>query len=326
MRRREFITLLGSAAAAWPLAVRAQQAAKVPRVGVLSPGNPPPGDAFRQRERFEARLNELGWKPGSNIVVEYRYAEGKLERLPTLAADLVRIPVDVIVARGLTIGAAHQATTTIPIVMAADPDPVRSGFVASLARPGGNITGLSTQALETEPKQLELLRNALPSLERVTVLSNANSPDSEQAHRTEAAAQALRIELMSVPIGGPDQLASAFEMTSKARTNAILFRGTLWFLDANQVAALVFKHRRPTIHNLREFALAGALMSYGVNFAELHRRAADFVDRILKGANPAELPVEQPTKFELLINLKTAKFLDLVIPPNLLALADEVIE
>ena len=157
MRRREFITLLGSAAAAWPLAVRAQQAAKVPRVGVLSPGNPPPGDAFRQRERFEARLNELGWRPGSNIVVEYRYAEGKLERLPTLAADLVRIPVDVIVARGLTIGAAHQATTTIPIVMAADPDPVRSGFVASLARPGGNITGLSTQALETEPKQLELL-------------------------------------------------------------------------------------------------------------------------------------------------------------------------
>ena len=326
MRRRDFVALFGGAAAAWPFALRAQQAAKVPRVGVLSPGNPPPGDAFRQRERFEARLNELGWRPGSNIVVEYRYAEGKLERLPTLAADLVRIPVDVIVARGLTIGAAHQATTTIPIVMAADPDPVRSGFVASLARPGGNITGLSTQALETEPKQLELLRNALPSLERVTVLSNANSPDSEQAHRTEAAAQALRLELMSVPIGGPDQLASAFEMTSKARTNAILFRGTLWFLDANQVAALVFKHRRPTIHNLREFALAGALMSYGVNFAELHRRAADFVDRILKGANPAELPVEQPTKFELLINLKTAKFLDLVIPPNLLALADEVIE
>ena len=326
MGRREFVALVGGAAASWPLAARAQQAAKVPRVGVLSPGNPPPGDAFRQRERFEARLNELGWKPGSNIVVEYRYAEGKLERLPTLAADLVRIPVDVIVARGLTIGAAHQATTTIPIVMAADPDPVRSGFVASLARPGGNITGLSTQALETEPKQLELLRNALPSLERVTVLSNANSPDSEQAQRTEAAAQALRLELMSVPIGGPDQLASAFEMTSEARTNAVLFRGTLWFLDANQVAALVLKHRRPTIHNLREFALAGALMSYGVNFAELHRRAADFVDRILKGANPAELPVEQPTKFELLINLKTAKFLDLVSAPNLLALADEVIE
>jgi putative ABC transport system substrate-binding protein len=195
-----------------------------------------------------------------------------------------------------------------------------------LARPGGNITGLSTQALETEPKQLELLSNALPSLKRVTVLSNANSPDSEQAQRTEAAAQTLRLELMSVPIGGPDQLASAFEMTSEVRTNAVLFRGTLWFLDANQVAALVLKHRRPTIHNLREFALAGALMSYGVNFAELHRRAADFVDRILKGANPAELPVEQPTKFELLINLKTAKFLDLVIAPNLLALADEVIE
>jgi ABC-type uncharacterized transport system substrate-binding protein len=324
--RRKFLATLGGAAAAWPLAARAQQTAKVPRVGVLSPGNPPPGDAFRQRERFEARLNELGWRPASSIVVEYRYAEGKLERLPELAAELVRIPVDVIVARGLTIGAAQRATASIPIVMAADPDPVRSGFVASLARPGGNITGLSTQALESEPKQLELLRNALPSLVRVAVLSNANSPDSAQAQRTEAAAQALRLELTSFPISGPDQLAGVFERMSEARTIAALFRGTLWFLDANQVAALVLKHRLPTIHNLREFALAGALMSYGVNFAELHRRAADFVDKILKGANPAELPVEQPTKFELLINLKTARVLGLEIPPNLLALADEVIE
>ncbi len=181
MDRRAFIgTLMGGLLAA-PLAAEAQPAGKVPRVGVLSPGNPPPRDAFHQRDRFEAGLRELGWKPGSNIVVDYRYAEGKLERLPALAAELVRIPVDVIVARGLTIAAARQATAKIPIVMAADPDPVRSGFVASLARPGGNITGFSTQALDSEPKQLEFLREALPSLERVAVLTNANSPDREDS-------------------------------------------------------------------------------------------------------------------------------------------------
>src|SRR3954471_11522297 len=173
----------------WSLPARAQQtASKVPRVGVLSAGHPPPGDAFRQRERFEARLNELGWRPGSNIIIEYRYAEGKLERLPALSADLVRLPVGVIVARGLTIAPARQATATIPIVMAADPDPVGSGFVASLARPGGTITGLSTQALESEAKQLELLRGALPALTRVAVLTNPNSPiHDEQLHQTQAA-------------------------------------------------------------------------------------------------------------------------------------------
>src|SRR3989454_3473238 len=309
-----------------PLAAEAQTPAKVPRVGVLSPGNPPPADAFRQRERFEAGLQELGWKPGSNIVIEYRYAEGKLDRLPSLAEELVRLPVDVIVARGLTIAAARNATVTIPIVMAADPDPIRSGFVVSLARPGGNITGFSTQALDSEPKQLEFLREALPSLERVAVLTNANSPDREDMKRIDTIARTLRLELTEFPISGSDQLASVFAMVSKARAGAVLVSPTLWFIDAKQLAAIAFKHRQPTIHNLRPFAEAGALISYGVDFAELHRRSALFIDKILKGANPAELPVEQPTRFELVINTKTAKALGLTIPPLLLLRADQVIE
>jgi putative tryptophan/tyrosine transport system substrate-binding protein len=326
MNRRRFLLTSMAGALVTPRAVGAQQAVKVPRVGVLSPGNPPPGDAFHQRDRFEAGLRELGWKPGSTIVVDYRYAEGKLERLPALAAELVGIPVDVIVARGLTIAAARQATAKIPIVMAADPDPVRSGFVASLARPGGNITGFSTQALDSEPKQLEFLREALPSLVRVAVLTNGNSPDREDMKRIDTAARTLRLELTEFPISGSEQLASAFPMMTKARAGAVLVSPTLWFINANQLAALALKHRHATIHNLRQFAEAGVLISYGANFAEIHRRSAVFVNKLLKGANPAELSVEQPTTFELVINLKTAKALGLTIPQSLLLRADQVIE
>src|SRR5215510_13409520 len=192
-RRLILIVTFGVVLLVAPFAAEPQPVARVPRVGVLSPGHPPPGDPFHQRQRFEAGLHDLGWTPGSTIVIDYRYAEGKLERLPALAEELVRIPVDVIVARGLTIAAARQATASIPIVMAADPDPVRSGFVASLARPGGNITGFSTQALDSEPKQLELLRAALPSVVRVGVLANANSPNSEETARLEAATRALHV-------------------------------------------------------------------------------------------------------------------------------------
>jgi putative tryptophan/tyrosine transport system substrate-binding protein len=289
------------------------------------PGHPPPGDAFHQRERFEAGLRDLGWTPGSTIVIDYRYAEGKLERLAALAAELVRLPVDVIVARGLTLAAARQATASIPIVMAADPDPVRSGFVASLARPGGNITGLSTQAFDLEAKQLELLREALPSLVRVGVLTNVTTPDSQHTERLEAAARALHLELTEFPIRESAQLPTAFAAMHEAGAGAVLCRGTLWFIDAPQVAALVRTHRLPTIHNLRQFVEAGALMSYGVDFAVLHWRVATFVDKILKGANPADLPVEQPMKLELVINLETAKELGLTIPPTLLFQANEVI-
>jgi putative tryptophan/tyrosine transport system substrate-binding protein len=326
MDRRAFLSGFTLGLLAAPLPAEAQPAGKVPRVGVLSPGNPPPGDAFRQREWFEAGLRELGWTPGSNIVIDYRYAEGKLERLPALAVELVRIPVDVIVARGLTIAAARQATGRIPIVMAADPDPVRSAFVASLARPGGNTTGFSTQALDSEPKQLEFLREALPSLVRVAVLTNANSPDREDMKRLDTAARTLRLELTEFPISGSEQLAATFATLSRARAGAVLVSPTLWFIDAKQLAALALTHRQPTIHNLRQFAEAGVLISYGANFAELHRRSALFVDKLLKGANPAELSVEQPTKFELVINLRTAKALGLTIPPSLLLRADQVIE
>jgi len=325
MKRRTFLGAITGGLLAAPVAAEAQQG-KVPRVGVLSPGNPPPGDAFHQRERFEAGLRELGWTPGSNIVVDYRYAEGKLDRLPGLAAEVVRVPVDVIIARGLTIAAARQATTKIPIVMAADPDPVRSGFVASLARPGGNITGFSTQALDSEPKQLGFLSEALPSLTRVAVLTNANSPDRDDMKRLATAPRTRRLELTEFPISGSDELAAAFASASKARVSAVLVSPTLWFIDSKQLASLALQHRLATIHNLRQFAEAGVLISYGANFADIHKRSAVFVDKILKGANPAELPVEQPTKFELVINLKTAKALGLTIPQSLLQRADQVIE
>jgi putative ABC transport system substrate-binding protein len=234
--------------------------------------------------------------------------------------------VNVIVARGLTIRAAREATATIPIVMAADPDPVRSGFVVSLARPGGNITGLSTQAPDLEAKQLELLRQALPSLARVGVLANANSPNSEETTRLEAATRALHVALTDSRISRSEQLAAAFVAMRQAGAGAILFRYDLWFIDPKQVAALVDQYRLPTMHNLRQFVEAGALISYGVDFAYLHRRVATYVDKILKGAKAADLPVEQPTKFELVINMKTAKTLALTIPRSVLNRADEVIE
>jgi putative ABC transport system substrate-binding protein len=324
MNRRTFLgTMVVVLTAALPVS---GQTGKVSRVGVLSPGSPPPGDAFHQRERFEGGLRELGWTPGSTIIIEYRYAEGKLERLPALAGELVRIPVEVIVARGLTIAAARQATTMIPIVMAADPDPVRSGFVASLARPGGNITGFSTQALDSEPKQLEFLREALPSLDRVAVLINANSPDREDMKRLEVVARTLRFDLTEIPISGSEELPAVFVRTSKARVGAVLVSPTLWFIDAKQLATLAIKHNLATIHNLRPFAEAGVLISYGANFGEIHRRSAVFVDKLLKGARAAELPIEQPTKFELVINLRTAKALGLTIPQSLLLRADHVIQ
>ena len=323
--RRAFLTASFVVLAA-PRSMEAQQVPRAPRVGVLSPGPPPPNDAFRQRERFEEGLRELGWTPGSKIVIEYRYAEGKLERLPALAAELVRIPVDVIIARGLTIGAARQATARIPIVMAADPDPVRSGFVVSLARPGGNITGFSTQALDSEPKQLEFLREAIPALTRVAVLTNANYPDRDDMKRIETAGRTLRLELIEFPIKGSDELAGALASIEKGRAGAVLVSPTLWFINANQLGALALKHHLPTIHNLRQFAEAGVLISYGASFAEIHRQSAVFVDKLLKGANPAELSVQQPTKFELVINLKTAKALGLTIPQSLLLRADQVIE
>jgi putative ABC transport system substrate-binding protein len=325
VKRRDFLTLLS---VAWPLSAWGQQTSKIPRVGVLSPGNPPPRDPFRQAERFEAGLRELGWQPGNSILIEYRYAEGQLDRLPSMAVELVRLPVDVIIARGQTVTAARDATKTIGIVMAADPDPVGNGFVRTLARPGGNLTGFSTQAFELEGKQLGLLRQAVPSLTRVAILTSGTSSaiSREQLDQRRAAAQALRIELIDIPISDSTQLDSAFSRMNEARVGAVLISGTLWFVNAGAAAQLAIEQRLATITNLREFAAAGALMTYGVSFGEIHRRSAVYVDKIIKGASPAEIPVEQPTKFDLVINLKTAKTIGLELSPTLLATADEVIE
>jgi ABC-type uncharacterized transport system substrate-binding protein len=311
------------------LAAEAQKA-KVPRVGVLSPGNPPPGDPIRQREAFESGLRDHGWTPGVNIVIEYRYAEGKREQLPELAADLVRSGVDVIVGRALgSIRAAQQASRTIPIVMSAVPDPVREGLVASLARPGGNITGLSLQVQGLEGKQLELLREAVPNLTRVGILVNVNTPFNEdQKTQLEAAGRTLRIGLKNFPISRREDLASAFAAMSRGRMDAILVARDALVLEPNhaEVAALAVKHRLPAIHHFAQFVDAGSLMSYSVDIADIHRRSAAFVDKILKGAKPADLPVEQPTKFELHINLKTANALRLTLSQALLLRADRIVE
>ena len=327
MRRREFIAL-GCATALWPHAAHAQQSTKTPRVGVLSPGHPPPGDPFRQAEWFEKGLRELNWQVGKSILIDYRYAEGRLDMLPRMAAELVRLPVDVIIARGQTLAAARDATRTIGIVMAADPDPVGNGFIKSLARPGGNITGFSTQAFELEAKQLDLLRQVVPSLTRVAVLTSgrAGAVSTEQINRRQAAAQALQIALFEVPISDGAEIGEAFSKISQARVGAVLISGTLWFVNAPMVARLAIERNLVSITNLREFAHAGALMTYGVSFADIHLRSATFVEKIIKGANPAEMPVEQPTKFDLAINLKTARQLGIEIPSKLLFTADEVIE
>ena len=328
MNRRQLTALLFSGLGFLPKAAHAQTANKVPSVGVLSPGHAPPGDPFRQAERFEGGLRELGWQPGSSIAIHYRYAEGKLGRLTEFAEELVRLPVDVIIARGQTLAAARAATAKIAIVMAADPDPVGNGFISSFRRPGGNVTGLTTQAFELEAKQLELLRVAMPTLRKVAVLTNASNAvtNTELTRLRATAAQTLEIELLNIPIGGVEQLGPAFARISEAGAGAILISGTLWFIDAKTIAALALEHHLASITNLREFAEAGALMTYGVSFAEVHRRSASYVDKILKGANPAELPVEQPSKFDVVINLKTAASLGLTIPPSILIRADEVIE
>jgi putative ABC transport system substrate-binding protein len=320
---------LGAAFLAVRSTAEAQTAEKIPTVGVLRPGNPPPAD-FGQREAFELGLRHLGWTPGTNILIEYRYAGGDPERLVKLAADLVRLPVDLIVASAPHgVRAAQKATRTIPIVMSALPDPVREGFVASLARPGGNTTGMTLDAAELGGKQLELLKEAVPALSRVAILRNPTSPDWAAAKEfLHTSAGSLTLALHDFPVNRAEDLAPAFAAMSRSRIGAILVRRDVLVIERHrpEVVRLAAQHRLPAIFNFRDFITAGGLMSYGVNVFEVHRRAATFVDKILRGANPADLPIEQPTKFELVINLKTAKALGLMIPPSLLARADQVIE
>ena len=309
------------------VAVPAQQSAKIPRVGVLRPGNPPPAD-FGQWKAFEGGLRDLGWTPGTDIRIEYRYAEGKPERLSQLAAELVRLPVDVIVASATTgVRAAQQATRTIPIVMSTLPDPVGSGFVASLARPGGNTTGLTLDSEEMTGKQLELLKEVVPRLSSVAVLGN---PISHAAlpRQTAAAGAALGLKVRNFLVNHARDLAPTFAAMRQARVGAVLVLRDPGVIERNlaEVVALAAQQRLPALYFFRQFPDAGGLMSYGSNVNDIHRRSAAFVDKILKGAKPADLPIEQPTKFELFINLKTARALGLTIPQSLLLRADQVIQ
>jgi putative tryptophan/tyrosine transport system substrate-binding protein len=330
MRRREVIGLFASAAAGWPLGARAQQPGKSARIGYLVATARDDRLARKNLDTFRQELRELGYIEGQNLVIEQRFAERDFDRLPRLAAELVRLRVDIIVASPTPAAvAAKKATDTIPIVMLNTGDPVGLGLVASLARPGGNVTGLSySVGLETFGKGLELLKEAVPDLHRVAVLSNPANPAHALAIKNiEIAARALRLELHLLEARGPEQFESAFASMAEQHAGAVVIEpDTLMISHAARLAELAVGKRLPSMHAYKEEVKAGGLMSYGPSFSEPSRRAAAFVDKLLKGANPAELPIQQPTKFELVINLKTAKVLGLTIPPSLLARADEVIE
>jgi putative ABC transport system substrate-binding protein len=306
---------------------QAQQPKKVPRIGYLSAGS-----ASSQSSRVEAfrqGLREFGYAEGKNIIIEYRYAEGKPERLKELAAELVRLKVDIIISGGPAVTrSAKEATVTIPIVMGFDNDPVGVGFVASLARPGGNITGLSSLAPEISGKQLELLKEIVPRLSRVAVLGTSTQPGYAQVLREmELAAGALGVKLQYLDVLDPTDIETAFREASKGRADAILvLANPVLFSHRTQIADLSVKSRLPAVYYAIEYVEDGGLMTYSVSITDLFRRAATYVDKILKGAKPADLPVEQPTKFELVINLKTAKQIGLTIPPSVLARADRVIK
>jgi putative ABC transport system substrate-binding protein len=306
--------------------VEAQQPAKVPRIGFLGLNSPSSNTA--RIEAFHQGLHELGYVEGKNIVIEFRYAEGQLDRLPALAAELVLLKVDIIVTAGGTVTrVAKKATSTIPIVMAFDNDPVGNGFVASLARPGGNITGLSTHYPELSGKQLELLKEIVPKLSRVAVFGTSSGPVTAQSLREiDLAARAFGVKLQHLDVLSPKDIGSAFRAAANGRADAVLVLvGGVFLSQRKQIADLAIKSRLPAIYGRPEFVEDGGLTTYGVNVADLYRRAAIYIDKILKGTKPADLPVEQPTKFEFIINLKAAKQIGLTIPPNVLARADKVI-
>lgn len=323
MRRRDFIGLAGWAAVVCPLVVKAQQANKVYRIGTISAG------VRLNSSELQDSLGRLGWIEGKNLIYERRYAENRLERLPDLVAELIRLNVDVIVATGtLAPIVAKRATTTIPIVMTTAGDPLGSGLVASLAKPGGNVTGLSLMAPELAGKRLELLKEIIPGLTRVAVLWNAANPYSANVFdQTKLAAERLGIEIQSLRITSPDDLDGTLEDALRQNAAALIaVEDPLTYDNRQQIMTFAAKSGLPAISGVREFADAGGLLAYGANLADLTRRAAGYVDKILKGAKPSDLPVEQPTKFDFVVNLKTAKSLGLGISPAILAGANEVIE
>jgi len=325
MKRREFITLLGGAAAAWPLAARAQQAGKLPTIGFLGASTP---SAWSQwTAAFVQRLRELGWTEGRTVAIEYRWAEGRSERYTDIAAEFVRLKVDVIVTVGSAVAATKQVTSTIPIVFAIAVDPVGSGMVASLARPGGNATGISVQSTELAGKRLEILRDALPNLRRLAIIGDAGYAGSVlEISEVRAAADKVGIETDVLEIRHAADIVPAFQALKSAAQALYVCPSALVNANFARINTMALGTRLPTFHASRDFLGAGGFMSYGSNYADQFRHAGDFVDKILKGAKPADLPVEQPTKFELVINLTTAKALGLTIPEAFLLRADEVIE
>jgi len=305
----------------------AQQPTKIPRIGYLSPTSP--SISPTRIEAFRQGLRELGYVEGKNIIIEYRYAERKFDRLPALAAELVRLKVDLIVTTGPTVTrAAKEATTTVPIVMTSDTDPIGNGFVASLARPGGNITGLSALAPELSGKQLELLKEVVPRLSRLAVFGTSTNPgNSQMLGEVKRASATFGMKLQYLEVRGPKDIGTAFRAATNERAGAVLclVAGLVAAGHRTEITALAVKNQLPAIYPQSNYVQDGGLMSYGVNAADLDRRAATYVDKILKGRTPADLPVEQPTKFEFIINLKAAKQIGLTIPPNVLARADKVI-
>jgi putative tryptophan/tyrosine transport system substrate-binding protein len=324
MRRREFIALIGAAAATLPLAARAQNADKRPTIGFLG------ADAAGWRpwtDAFVTRLRELGWIEGRTVTIEYRWTEGRPDRVAEMAAEFVRSKVDVIVTYGGAVATSKQATSVIPIVFAIAGDPVGSGFVESLARPGGNITGMSLQQHDIASKRIELLRDVVPNLRRLAIIFNAGYPASVfEAGEVQAAAHTLGLEVASHEIRRAEDIAPVFE-TLKSQADALyVVDDTLIIANRTSIITLALDARLPTIFGNRDYVQAGALMSYGPDYPALFRRAADFVDKILRGTKPADIPVEQPTIFGLAVNLTTAKALGLTIPPSFLSLADELVE
>jgi putative tryptophan/tyrosine transport system substrate-binding protein len=327
MSKKVILLALSTMLFALSFSADAQQPTKIPRIGYLAPTSL---SALAARtEAFRQGLRELGYVEGKNVIIEWRSAEGKFDRLPALAAELVRLKVDVIVTTGPTATrAAKDATNTIPIVMTNEGDPVGTGIVASLARPGGNITGLSTLAPELSGKRLELLKEILPKLSRVAVFRTSTQPGIAQTlNDVELAAKALGVQLQYLDVVDPKDIATAFRAAVKGRAEAVLWMvaGGVGNAQQTQVVELAGKNRLPVIYQNPRFVEAGGLMTYGVNVNDLDRRAAIYVDKILKGRKPADLPVEQPMKFEFIVNLKAAKQIRLTIPPNVLVRADKVI-
>jgi putative tryptophan/tyrosine transport system substrate-binding protein len=324
VRRRDFITLLGGAAAAWPLAVRAQQLGKLPTIGFLGTTSAAAWSPWTAA--FTQRLRELGWIEGRTIAIEYRWAEGRSERFAEIAAEFVRLKVDVIITGGSAAVAAKQATSVVPIVFVLG-EPVGTGLVATLARPGGNVTGLSNQQTDLPGKRLELLREVLPSLRQLAIMANVDYPEAVLEMRdVQAISKTLGLEVATVEIRRAEDISPAFEAL-KGRADALyVITDALVSTNRIRINTFALAARLLTMHGVREYVEAGGLMSYGADYSDLFRRAGDYVDKILRGAKPADIPVEQPTKFDLVVNLITAEALGLTVPPSLLARADKVIE